>query len=273
MALNNSNSIDKDWYLIKKITPYLYLIQENFEKIDSHYYTSFTNMYLIIGSHTALLFDTGTGIVNLRPYIKPIIKHHELIVINSHNHFDHVGGNYFFEETMIHRLDFKKLTKNMDLRFLSSSNSIVKNYLEKINYELSFANSMVPLNGDEVFDLGGLKVNVIYTPGHTPGSICLYLDTGEIFTGDTFQLGAIFLPSTEIVNDYIVSLNKILNIATKFPNPKLYPGHEKIGLSINYIRELINTINLIETKTPVIDNHIISKIYDFTDFKLIFSME
>ena len=89
-------------------------------------------------------------------------------------------------------------------------------------------------------------------------AICLYLDTGEIFTGDTFQLGAIFLPSTEIVNDYIVSLNKILNIATKFPNPKLYPGHEKIGLSINYIRELINTINLIETKTPVIDNPIIS---------------
>ncbi len=131
-----------------------------------------------------------------------------------------------FEETMIHRLDFKKLTKNMDLRFLSSSNSIVKNYLEKINYELSFANSMVPLNGDEVFELGGLKVNVIYTPGHTPVTICLYLDTGEIFTGDTFQLGAIFLPSTEIVNDYIVSLNKILNIATKFTNPKLYPGQE-----------------------------------------------
>lgn len=81
------------WFTIKKINKYVWGIGEfkHFEEVIS---------YLVLGKNKALLFDTGLGIKNIK---KEVIKITNLpiTVVNSHNHFDHVGGNKFFKKILL----------------------------------------------------------------------------------------------------------------------------------------------------------------------------
>ncbi|WP_315823617.1 MBL fold metallo-hydrolase [Paraflavitalea speifideaquila] len=53
--------------------------------------------YLIMGQHRAILFDTGMGIGDIRAEVTAITSL-PIVVVNSHCHYDHIGGNHQFEE-------------------------------------------------------------------------------------------------------------------------------------------------------------------------------
>lgn len=78
------------WFTIKKLRKNILGIGEfkHFEKVIS---------YLIIGKDKCLLIDTGLGIKNIRNEIR-MITNKPIVVINTHSHFDHVGGNKFFKK-------------------------------------------------------------------------------------------------------------------------------------------------------------------------------
>jgi glyoxylase-like metal-dependent hydrolase (beta-lactamase superfamily II) len=80
------------WFTIKKINKFVWGIGEfnHFEKVIS---------YLILGKNKALLFDTGLGIKNIKKEVFKITKL-PVVVVNSHDHFDHLGGNKFFNEIL-----------------------------------------------------------------------------------------------------------------------------------------------------------------------------
>ncbi len=78
------------WFTIKKLTNHIWGIGEfrHFEEVIS---------YLMIGKKEALLFDTGLGIHNIKKVVEIITKK-KLFIINSHRHFDHIGGNKYFSK-------------------------------------------------------------------------------------------------------------------------------------------------------------------------------
>ena len=78
-----------NWFEAYQITPTIQAIYEpgQFEEVIS---------YLIIGEEKALLWDTGTGIGDMKKLVGELTDL-EIIVLNSHSHYDHVGGNYQFE--------------------------------------------------------------------------------------------------------------------------------------------------------------------------------
>ncbi|OGH30327.1 MAG: hypothetical protein A3B41_00220 [Candidatus Levybacteria bacterium RIFCSPLOWO2_01_FULL_37_26] len=90
--------MEKKWFTVKKIYPNIWGFGEfdHNEKVIS---------YLFVGKTKALLFDTGMGIGNISLEIKRITKL-PITVVNSHSHFDHIGGNYLFSKV----LSFKKRT-------------------------------------------------------------------------------------------------------------------------------------------------------------------
>ena len=106
-------------------------------------------------------------------------------IINTHGHFDHVGGNKALKEAtdadlMIHELDAPMLTQ------LAQAAAA---------WGMRTENSPAPdrLLGDgDTVDAGNIRFNVIHTPGHSPGGICLYVEhENALFVGDTLFAGSI----------------------------------------------------------------------------------
>ncbi|GAA4481640.1 hypothetical protein GCM10023094_30250 [Rhodococcus olei] len=179
-------------------------------------------MWLIVGSERALLFDTGMGFVPVRPVVEAITPL-PILVVNSHHHFDHIGGNHEFDEVVIHPYGADRLAS-------TPPPSELRDYLEQYDLVLDAATSIRELDrellhlfdsdsepaalpggfdrdtwqirpsrprstvadGDRL-DLGGRVLEVLYTPGHTPDGICLHDSaTGILFAGDTVNSGPIY---------------------------------------------------------------------------------
>lgn len=84
--------MEKNWFTIKKIQPDIWGLGEfkHFEEVIS---------YLFVGERNALLFDSGMGIGDIRKEIRKITNL-PVKLINSHQHFDHIGGNRQFKDIL-----------------------------------------------------------------------------------------------------------------------------------------------------------------------------
>ena len=172
-------------------------------------YNMDSNCYLI----GDVLVDTGTGFNE--EYLISQIERHGInrkdisLVVNTHCHFDHIGGNYLFEdaEIAVHELDAISMKNKDDLG--TSINAFENEANSRVDIELK--------DGDEI---RGFKV--IHTPGHTSGGICLW-DGVNLISGDTvfshggvgrFDIGGNF-------DDLKESVFKL----TKLDVINLLPGH------------------------------------------------
>ncbi len=149
-------------------------------------------------------------------------------IINTHGHWDHVGANQTVSEKMgvpvfIHEDDADYLTdpaKNISNMMGTQSQTKAADHLLK--------------EGDTV-TFGSCKLEVIHTPGHTPGGICLY-GHGVLFCGDTLfyrSIGRTDLPG----GDFHTLIESIKNKIFTLPGDTLVcPGH---GMVTN-VRDEIN---------------------------------
>ena len=137
-------------------------------------------------------------------------------ILLTHGHFDHIGAVRELMDPntrlVIHTLDAPMLgdpVLNAGMGLLRRSITAPE-ATDKVN------------EGDEL-EIAGLKIQVLHTPGHTPGSSC-YLIEGELFTGDTlfeYGWGRTDLPggSEEQMAD---SLRRLTPLVREYP---FHPGH------------------------------------------------
>jgi glyoxylase-like metal-dependent hydrolase (beta-lactamase superfamily II) len=189
--LKDSEEIDvgEDWFKVLALPNNVYGIHE------PHHWQEVIS-YLIIGSEKAVLFDTGMGIKDIVKAVKQLTDL-EVIVINSHTHFDHVGDNHKFEKIYVYD-DGRSVDlllngqPNEALRYDLNEESFYNGYPEGFNPDeyviLPVRKEQINIVQDgDVFDLGGRKLEVLYTPGHSTDAIMLLdRDNRMLFTGDTF---------------------------------------------------------------------------------------
>jgi len=187
------------WFEVYEIRPGVFAIHEpgQFEEVIS---------YLVTGTEKALLFDTGLGIGDMRSVVAELTEL-EPIVVNSHTHYDHVGGNHQFEAVYgtgtEYTMSNAKGRKHEDVAEFIGEGWIWKRTPEGFDrdrYESKpFAIAKTIVDG-EAIDLGGRKLEVVFTPGHAPDALCL-LDRENrlLFTGDTFYPAALYahLPGSD----------------------------------------------------------------------------
>jgi glyoxylase-like metal-dependent hydrolase (beta-lactamase superfamily II) len=197
------------------------------------------------------MVDTGCGLFPLKPVVNDLIEDKKLLVLNTHSHFDHIGGNYEFDKIYIHPEELKSISIPTDILFLKDSpNEIVKRY-ESRNYNIQAANKVKPIKDDDFIDLGDLSIQVIHTPGHSTGSISLLTNKGELITGDTAHYGTMYI-SKEDLPTHLSSIKRLLDLFQENSNIEIYPSHEEFAVGRNLLEDLSkgfkNIDNIWETK-------------------------
>ena len=190
-----------------------------------------SNIYLI---DNELLIDTGTGRM-FSDIKKEMGSVGVRLIVNTHYHFDHTGGNKKFRdwlksEILIHKMDkdFVEKAETLAEKFGSTARVMT---VDKVIKE------------GQVFSTKNFNFHVIHTPGHTPGSICLYDPEHKmLISGDTLMsngVGRVDLPNSDRTL-MIESLKKISELSINY----LFPGHgpPRIGGIDFYVKQLINSM-------------------------------
>ncbi|MBD3196935.1 MAG: MBL fold metallo-hydrolase, partial [Candidatus Lokiarchaeota archaeon] len=184
----------------------------------------------------------------LKPIVNKIIENRELIVLNSHAHWDHVLGNHQFEKIYIHKSETQFINKKYNLSFLQDSPlESIKKY-RKYDFYIPPAKNIIGIADGFTFNLGGTNIKVIHMPGHSPGSVCLLKDQQAIFTTDVAYYGDIFLPSRDLFTPVLESLENLMNMCKNYDDIILYPSHSKTPCDINLVKHLYKEINKIDEK-------------------------
>ena len=148
--------------IIKQLLPHLYLIDDAGE----------STCYLLCGREKAMLIDTVNGMEDLHAIVRTLTDL-PLIVVNTHGHCDHIFGNAFFEEAFLHPADRTLAAEHFAM--------FQEEYDKQGLQPCPFRDAAI----GQVFDLGGLELEVVSLAGHTAGSLGL-LDRKDriLFSGD-----------------------------------------------------------------------------------------
>jgi glyoxylase-like metal-dependent hydrolase (beta-lactamase superfamily II) len=140
-------------------------------------------------------------------------------ILNTHGHADHVLGN----RKLKNLLKIPVCMHEADDKFFNEPS-----VREKSSHELWLPPPDpvdIKLKDGDLLEVGTLNIEVIHTPGHTPGSVC-YLVGENLFTGDTLFIGA--AGRTDLIggslNTLIKSIEKKLIVLPK--QTIVWPGHD-----------------------------------------------
>lgn len=141
-----------------------------------------------------------------------------LFIVNTHCHPDHTCGNRAVKEVTGAEI----VMHEADERLLQEQSA--KEYFNRQDFLPSPPTDRVVKDGDQLA-FGRYTLNIIHTPGHSPGSICLYTD-GNLFTGDSLFVGAagrVDLPG----GDFATLIESLENKIAALPDDTvIWPGHD-----------------------------------------------
>jgi glyoxylase-like metal-dependent hydrolase (beta-lactamase superfamily II) len=177
------------WFEIIKLPNDIFALLENG-------YIQEVRSFLVIGSKKALLFDTGMGISDISKIVEQLTDR-EIVVVNSHTYFDHIGDDWRFLAVHVYADDYavnvlSKGHSHWDVRYDSDPELFSKAYpsgfiLEKYSIKPVEKENIHLLHDGDIIDLGNRQMEVLHTPGHSHDSIMLLDRENRILlTGDTY---------------------------------------------------------------------------------------
>lgn len=170
-----------------------------------------TCCYLVTGDQITVLLDTGSGYGDLKQYIEDNhLNQHEIIVILTHGHHDHMGGADSFDEIYMNLKDLSvfemfgqeesrlEYAKEMEKQFGIQVPDLIPTTKKTIK----------PIEDHQIFDLGNIHIQMIPVPGHTPGMMCpLIIEERTIIFGDACGVSVLLMDDySSNVSEYKESL-------------------------------------------------------------------
>ena len=174
-----------------------------------------TNCYILIEEETreTAVIDPGGDSDRLLSTLERNDVKVKYILL-THGHFDHTGAvialkNKYKVPVYITKADYDMILSNTsELYYMEGNDGSINNFI----------------NEDTVFELGSVKIECIFTPGHTPGGVCFYLED-MLISGDTLFNGSV--GRTDFVGaDHKTLINSIKTKLVSLPDETVVlPGH------------------------------------------------
>lgn len=235
------------WFRVYEVGKGVYAIVEpyNFQEVIS---------YLILGNERNILFDTGMGMGSIKEVVAELSTL-PLTVINSHTHYDHIGGNHEFDtilavDTAYTRNNSTNGWPHETVRQEVRANAFCKERLPGLDtaaYAIEpYANRIKGfLQDGDTIQLGQRMIEVLRVPGHTPDCIAL-LDraNGYLWTGDMYYESTIwlFFDGTDL-DAYEKSIARFADLAPSLTS--VFPAHNTPVADPTHLNQLVTAFGKI----------------------------
>jgi len=220
--------VETDWFEVRKVADGVFALMEpnQFQEVIS---------YLMVGEDRALLFDTGLGMSPIRTVVEQLTTV-PIVVLNSHTHFDHIGGNAEFDRILAVDSPYTRANQrgfpHRELAGEVAPESFCggpPHGLDTATYHLRPWTPTGVVHDGDTIDLGGRVLEVLHVPGHTPDSLALIdRENGLLWTGDTYYDATIwiYVPETDL-ESYERSLDRLAALAGSVE--RLLPAHNTVS--------------------------------------------
>jgi len=202
--------------------------------------------YLACGEEAALLIDTGMPFGNMKRAVRGLTEL-PITAVNTHAHVDHIGSNVRFDEICFHEDDKDMFALHTDPAYISGE--LARYALPpkaakllapgaKLLMTPKRAGNYSYFKDGHVFRLGGRELEVVHTPGHTPGSVC-FLDRESrlIFTGDTLCEWGVLLDLRGCCTPevFAASVEQLRALSSAYDT--ILPGHHGWPVDKGYLED------------------------------------
>lgn len=223
-----------DWFTVEKI-------DENTYAISEYKHWEHAHSYLLIGSEKAVLIDTGLGVSNIGEVVKKLTDL-PVQVLTTHVHWDHIGGHFHFKNFGVHEIEKGWISDGFPIPLQAVKANLLREPcvfpadFDADKYSVFQGKPNLLLRDMDSVDLGNRYLQVLHTPGHSPGHVCFYEAATEyLFSGDLIYKGKLdaFYPTTDPVA-FMRSVKRI----TELPVSRILPGHHSLELSAGIIQDV-----------------------------------
>jgi glyoxylase-like metal-dependent hydrolase (beta-lactamase superfamily II) len=171
-------------------------------------------------------------------------------LVNTHSHFEHCIGNAKLGGTIImHRSDRKRLSAYNEPNRVRMLAATAFPALKTEDIEFIATEPRVPseitINDSLTLDLGDHTIDLLHTPGHTPGSLCVYVrETRTLLTGDTLTAGRHPVKTGADIPRWIESLRRLetLEIDRIVPGHGPVCGKDELTRCLDYFQQMFSLV-------------------------------
>ena len=201
------------WFYVREALPGVWMVNE-----PQHVCS-----WLVVGDERAVLLDTGLGVAPIRPVAEAVAGARPVSVVNTHYHFDHVGGNVEFDDIAIHRSGAPLIDADVPTDVLRAYAGFAERMVASLEpyrrlddeffwlltaestprpfpasfrperWRITASRASRLLDDGDRIALGARELTVLHTPGHSPDMVSL-LDEREgiLFAADVFNIGPVY---------------------------------------------------------------------------------
>ena len=214
-----------NWFTIDTVSDDTHIISEYRHWEETH-------CYLLEGDERSLLIDTGLGICDIREPVSELTEK-PVTAVATHIHWDHIGGHKYYPDFHAHSEELDWLSGGFPLPIEMIRDMVVDRCeapegFDVSGYEFFQGTPARVLADGDVIDLGGRRIEVLHTPGHSPGHMCFFeRSRGWLFTGDLVYKDTLlaYYPSTD-PEAYLASLEKVAAL----PVTRVFPAHHSLDI-------------------------------------------
>ncbi len=219
-----------NWFTVEQIDFQTFVISEYNHWEETH-------CYLLCGEESAVLIDTGLGVSNIRKIVGSLTEL-PVMAVTTHVHWDHIGGHRYFDNIAVHEAEKEWLS-------------------------IKFPIPQRILQDGDFLNLGGREIQVIHTPGHSPGHCCFYEpERNYLYSGDLIYKGCLdaFYPTTD-PQLFFQSIKKV----REFKIDRVLPGHHQLDIPVSLIADIEAGFSQLEETGKLKQGN---GLFEFRDFQI-----